>query len=137
MNSPRWLRWAAWLGGAAVIGVFALGMTLKLAHAAGTPLVAGTAYTGDIVVCQVQTEVEHLRDLVVAGDKDGATAYIVAKDNTCGVDVGADFKVLEQIGETKADPQGREWTIVRVHIQPGDLFMLTTSEYSDKPGSRV
>jgi hypothetical protein len=129
----RWSQVAVW--SIVAVALVLLGAAFHAAFGAdATVLQPGGKYRGPVIACQTQADAEHLRDLLAIGKVDDARAYLMAEDNTCGAARDVPFIADEAVGPVKADKNGRGWRLVRVTIESGDLFLVTTDEIGP-PGS--
>ena len=79
------------------------------------------------MACGTEEEAEALRDLVVSGDVDKATAYLQADDNSCAVGP-VRFVVMVQVSRAETDPLGHSWKIVKIALPSSEAFILTTAD---------
>lgn len=113
-----------------------LSLATNAAAQGGTPLVAGTEYEGPMIACHDKAEAEHVFDLAASDRAPEAKAFMEADGNTCGAGDMV-FTVLAQVGATRSDKAGHQWKLLSIHTRIGDLFMLTTSEFTAADGGKT
>ena len=89
---------------------------------------AGRPYQGQIVACGSEQEADRLLGFAVSGDLDKAKKYLEVDDNTCGVG-SARFIPVQQIGQTRTDPSGNAWKIVKIELPHTEAFLVTTADF--------
>jgi hypothetical protein len=111
-------------------GVAAAGAMILLCSTAAfaSEIKPGQPYQGQIVACGTETEAETLRGFVISGDLDKAKNYLQADGNTCGVG-SVRFIPEAQVGETKNDPKGNGWKIVKIALPTSEAFLVTTADF--------
>jgi len=119
-RGPKPGRWLPAIGAAG-----AMLMLNTAAHA--LVIEPGKQYLGTVVACGTQQEAETLRGFVVTGDMDKAKAYLAADDNSCTVGPTR-FQVVVQVSETKTDPLGHGWKIVKIALPATEAYLLTTAD---------
>jgi hypothetical protein len=103
-------------------------LLLASASAFATQIKPGQAYQGQIVACATEKEADTLFGFVTSGDFDKAKSYLQAEGNTCGVG-STRFIPEKQIGETRTDPKGNVWKIVKIALPTTEAFLVTTADF--------
>jgi hypothetical protein len=111
------------------LGIAACGLLLlSAASAVAAQIKPGKTYQGQIVACANEREANTLLGFVTRGDYDKAKRYLQADGNTCGVG-SARFTPEKQIGETRTDPKGNVWKIVKIALPTTEAFLVTTADF--------
>jgi hypothetical protein len=111
------------------LGIAACGLLLlSAASAFATQIKPGQTYQGRIVACGTEKEANTLLGFVTRGDYDKAKRYLQADGNTCGVG-STRFIPERRIGETRTDPKGNVWTIVKIALPTTEAFLVTTADF--------
>lgn len=103
-------------------------LLLPSASAFATQIKPGQTYQGQIVACGTEKEANTLLRFVTSGDFDKAKSYLEADGNTCGVG-SVRFIPEQQIGETRTDPKGNVWKIVKIALPTTEAFLVTTADF--------
>ena len=103
-------------------------LLLASASAFATQIKPGRTYQGRIVACATAKEADTLLGFVTSGDFNKAKSYLQADGNTCGVG-SVRFIPEQQIGETRTEPKGNVWKIVKIALPTTEAFLVTTADF--------